>query len=286
MSSITVTPRISRHRLKNFTIYGILITVTFVLMIPVIWLVLTSLKTESEYTTDTLQLLPSVVQWDNYRRALTMIDFGKYARNSVVLATLFASLTMASSSMAGFAFARLPAPGRGKLYAIVIGLILIPTSIYVIPQFILFTQIKGVVGSYWPWVLWGLAGSPLHIFLFRQFFASFPAELEEAAEVDGANTFRIFFQVLLPNAKPIMATSFILNFLFVWGDWFMPILYLRSDNTTLAHKLISGYLNPQGYPLNSVTMAASVIYILPPVIMFFLMQKYIMEGVVTSGLKG
>jgi ABC-type glycerol-3-phosphate transport system permease component len=167
----------------------------------------------------------------------------------------------------------------------VVALILIPASIFIIPQFVLFSNLR-ITNSYWPWILWGLSASPFHIFLFRQFFLSFPLELEEAAEVDGARVYRVFLQIVLPNAYPALATSFILAFLSVWGDWLMPLLYLTDKNTTLAVKLINAYVNPQGYAIVTPTLAASVLYILPPVVMFFFVQKYIMQGVVTSGLKG
>lgn len=275
----------NRRALRRALTYAILIGVTILLAIPVIWLVITSLKAESEYVSNTLQIFPKEVQWRNYVLALTMIDFSKYARNSVLLAGGFALLTVMTSAMAGYAFARIPAPGRAKLFGVVVGLILIPTTIYIIPQFVLFSQLR-ITNSYWPWILWGVTASPFHIFLFRQFFQAFPLELEEAAEVDGARTFRIFWQIVLPNALPALATSFILNFLGVWGDWVMPSLYLTDANTTLAVKLINAYLNPQGYAIVTPTLAASVLYILPPVVMFFIMQKYIMKGVVTSGLKG
>ena len=122
--------------------------------------------------------------------------------------------------------------------------------------------------------------------MFRQFFLSFPKELEDAAEVDGCNPFRLFWQIFLPNAKPVLATAFIQGFGWVWGDWFTPVIYLTAENTTLAIKLATAYVNPQGHPYITVTLAACVVYILPLVIMFFLGQKYILRGVVTSGLKG
>ena len=205
--------------------------------------------------------------------------------NSLLLATSFATLTVITSAMAGYGFARIPAVGRSRLFSVVVALILIPASIFIIPQFVLFSNLR-VTNSYWPWILWGLSASPFFIFLFRQFFLSFPVELEEAAEVDGARVFRIFLQIVLPNSYPALATSFILAFLSVWGDWLMPLLYLTDRNTTLAVKLITAYVNPQGFPIVTPTLAASVLYILPPVVMFFFVQKYIMQGVVTSGLKG
>ncbi len=271
--------------LRNSMIYIVLIGVALILMIPVIWLLITSLKAEHEYVSDHLVLWPQPPQWQNYYLAVTRIDFLKYVRNSAVLSTIFAGLTVTTSAMAGYAFARIPAWGRSRLFSVVVATLLIPGSIYVIPQFIFYSQLR-ITNSYWPWVLWGLAASPFHIFLFRQFFQAFPVELEEAAEMDGARIHRIFLQIVLPNALPAVATSFILNFLGVWGDWVMTTLYLTDENTTLAVKLISSYFNPQGYPLITPTLAAAVLYVLPPVLVFFLMQKYIMQGVVTSGLKG
>lgn len=273
-----------RQMSKVFT-YTLLIAVAVVLTIPVVYLISTSLKLESEYISEQLQFFPRKVQWQNYYLALTMIDFGHYALNSFLLATSFATLTVITSAMAGYGFARIPAVGRARLFSVVVALILIPASIFIIPQFVLFSNLR-VTNSYWPWLLWGLSASPFFIFLFRQFFLSFPVELEEAAEVDGARVLRIFLQIVLPNSYPALATSFILAFLSVWGDWLMPLLYLNDRNTTLAVKLITAYVNPQGFPIVTPTLAASVLYILPPVVMFFFVQKYIMQGVVTSGLKG
>jgi multiple sugar transport system permease protein len=147
----------------------------------------------------------------------------------------------------------------------------------------------GLTNTYWPWFLWGLSASPFHIFLFRQFFTAIPKELEDAAEVDGANPFRIFWQIFLPNAKPAVATSFILNFVYVWGDWLAPIIYLTDAKATLAVKLATATYSNPGDPTSqiyvTITLAAAIIYTVPPVIMFFIAQKNIMEGVVTSGLK-
>jgi multiple sugar transport system permease protein len=147
----------------------------------------------------------------------------------------------------------------------------------------------GLTNSYWPWFLWGISASPFHIFLFRQFFTGIPKELEDAAEVDGAAPFRIFWQIFLPNAKAALATSFILNFVGVWGDWLAPVIYLDDSKTTLAVKLATAtYSNPgdpTGQILVTLTLAAAVIYTIPPVIMFFIAQKNIMEGIVTTGLK-
>ena len=228
---------------------------------------------------------PSVPQFINYVHVFIYQPFMKYARNSLFLAVTFSTLTVITSAMSGFAFSRINVPHKQALFQVVIALLIIPNLVTVIPTFMLFSKL-GLTNTYWPWILWGLGASPFFIFLFRQFFSAFPKELEDAAEVDGANPFRIYWQIFLPNAKPALATAFILNFIWVWGDYLTPILYLSDNNTTLAVKLQSAYVDPQGNALVTVVMAASVLYTLPLIIMFFLAQKHILQGVVTSGLKG
>jgi multiple sugar transport system permease protein len=272
-------------RRRHFISYLVLIAVTVVLMLPVVWMVLSSFKSDTEYLSYPIHVFPKKWRLENYSEAVTVIDYAKFAKNSVILATVFSTLTVLTSSMAGFGFARIDAPGRSRLFGIVVALLMVPYIVYVIPQFIIFAKLK-LVNTYWPWVLWGLGASPFHIFLFRQYFTTIPRDLEDAAEVDGCGYLRIFWQIFLPNAKPVIAISFILNFVYVWGDWFTPIIYLNSDNTTLAAKLGSDYVDPMGNPLQTVTMAGSIIYALPLIIMFFLAQKHILKGIVTSGLKG
>lgn len=282
---MTATFRPSSRAAKRTITYLILIVAALMILLPEVWLLVTSLKRNTEYLSPHFTLLPAVPQWDNYVQVFTLIPYLNYVRNSLVLGVSFTLLCVASSALTGYAFARIRAPGSGALFSIVIALLMIPTIVYIIPQFVIFSKI-GLTGNYWPWILWGIAGSPFHIFLFRQFFTGFPRELEEAAELDGCGPFRIFFAIFLPNAKPVLATSAILNFMWVWGDWFSPIIFLSDANTTLAAKLGYAYVTPQGQQLTPIVLAACVLYVIVPVAMFFFGQKYILQGVVTSGLKG
>jgi ABC-type glycerol-3-phosphate transport system permease component len=278
-------PGITREK-RNERLAMIVVSFTAILlMLPVAWLFISSFKTDPELLAYPIQVFPRNWSLENYGQALTVVNFPLYLGNSIFLSTLSAVLTVAISSLVGFGFARLEAPGRGKLFAIVVALLMVPHIVYVIPQFVIFARLR-LVGTWWPWVLWGLAGSPFHIFLFRQFFMNFPKDLEDAAEVDGCNIFRIFWQIFLPNAKPVMAVSFILTFAWQWGDWFTPLIYLTDANTTLAVKLARSYADPFGNPLITTAFAASVMYTIPLVVMFFLGQKQILQGVVTTGLKG
>ena len=276
----------STRRLTNFLAsYGSLVLVGLLITIPLAWFLITSLKPEEEYMSYPVRFLPRRLYLDTYNKALTMIPFFKFAGHSVFLSLTHTILTIATSAMAGFAFARFNVPGRDKLFVIVVAMLIVPIIIMQIPQFIIFARLK-ITGTWWPWVLWGLAASPFYIFLFRQFFAAFPKELEDAAEIDGCGPFRTFRSIFLPNAKPVIATAFILNFTAQWGDYINPFLFLKDSNTTLAVKLQTGYLSPHGQTLTTIILAAAVLYILPVLIIFFLGQKYILEGIVTSGLSG
>jgi ABC-type glycerol-3-phosphate transport system permease component len=142
-----------------------------------------------------------------------------------------------------------------------------------------------IVNTYWPWFLWGLAGSAPQIFLFRQFFAAFPVELEDAAAVDGCSPFRTFWQIFLPNAKPVLAVATLFAFQWVWGDYFDQALLLSEDKATLAMKLASSFTDPHGNTLVTVTIAAIVIYIMPLVVAYFVSQRQIVKGIVMTGMK-
>jgi multiple sugar transport system permease protein len=272
--------------MRRLSSYAVLVSASIILMIPIVWWLLTSLKKESEYLTYPLVIIPAQLQWQNYINAVTRFDFMQYLSNSLFLATTSSVLTVITSAMCGYAFARMGGViGHKRLFSIVVAILVLPGIVTTIPNFLVYARL-GLTNSYWPWVLGALGASPYHIFLFRQFFTSIPKELEEAAEVDGCGPLRMFWQIFLPNAWPAVATSFIFNFQWVWGDVISPVLYLRDDQTTLAVKLANAFVDPVGNPIITLSMAAAVVYTLPLIIMFFLAQRQILQGVVTSGIKG
>lgn len=280
------TPFPWRTRLLHATIITLLVLGVIFMFIPLVWVILSSLKMESEFLAYPVKILPKVWQWVNYVKAFTVAPFTRYFMNSVFLATLSSTLVVASSSTIAYAFARLNAPGKKFLFSINIVLLMLPWAVMGIPQYIIYTKL-GLTNSYWPWIIGGLTGSAWHIFLFRQFFMNFPTEIEEAAELDGCSRFQIFLKIVLPNSLPVVVTSFIFNFSWVWGDWVSPLLYLGEKQMPLAVALAGQfYVDPQTNRIITLTMAAVVMYMLPLVVMFFALQRYILEGVVTSGLKG
>jgi multiple sugar transport system permease protein len=272
-------------RISRFSGYLILIITSLILIAPVFFMVVSSFKVDAEYLSFPIRIFPKVAQWQNYKTVFTMTPFAKIALRTALLAIATATITAFISSMVGYAFARYNVPGSKRLFGIVIAMLIVPFIVILIPQFILYSKLK-LVNTYWPWFLSALGGSPFYIFLFRQFFLGFPKELEDAAEVDGCGPFGIYLRIFLPNAKPVFATVMIFAVNGVWGDYLTPLLYLNNKMTLLGVALVSAFRNPQGIELKTVSLAASVIYILPMIIIFFFAQKHILKGVVTSGLKG
>ena len=250
--------------------------------LPIFWVLVTSLKRQSEFGSS---LFPTQLEWPNYQLAVVLADFMHFALNSLVLSSSYAAIVVIVSALVGYGFARHRAPGRNQLFGLVLALLIVPTFVQFVPQFVLFARL-GLTNSYWPWILWALGGSPFAIFLFRQFFATFPRELDDAAEVDGAGPLRIFLQIYLPNAGPAIAASAIFMFLWVWGDYLYPALLLHQDNTTLAVRMANAYVDPHGNPLQTVTMAGVVLYVMPLILFFAFAQRFIVRGIVTTGLKG
>lgn len=278
------TPRLGRVATR-ILLYAAFLSFTLIFISPILWLLLTSLKTMSEYMRYPIAILPVVPQWGNYYTALIEYPFFRYALNTLTIALPSTLLTVLSSALAGFAFARHNAPGKNLLFVLVLSMMMVPRMVTVIPTFVFFSRL-GLTNTYWPWILWGIAGSSFHIFLFRQFFSVIPKDLEDAAEVDGCSRFRIFWQIFLPLSGPVLATSSIFHFQWVWGDWFTPNIFLSQDRTTLAVLLSTAYRDPQGNALETVTMAAIAVYLLPMLIIFLFAQRYIVQGIVTSGIKG
>jgi multiple sugar transport system permease protein len=274
-----------RLHMSRAMLYTGFILLTVIFIMPVVWLFLTSLKLNSEYGTYPTMLFPALPQWSNYPEAIIMRPFLKLALNTLEIALPSAVLTVLSSSLAGFAFARMNAPGKAALFILVLSMLLVPRMVTTIPDFILFSKLN-LTNTYWPWILWGISGSSFNIFLFRQFFAAVPKDLEDAAEVDGCSRFRIFWQIFLPVSGPVIATALIFHFQWVWGDWFTPNILLSANNTTLAVGLGTLYLDPKGMTLFTLYMAALVCYLLPMLIIFVIGQKYIVQGIVTTGIKG
>lgn len=232
-------------------------------------------------------LVPKAFKIDNFYFATSMIDFWKYSGNSAIISIITVTTTTLSSGLAGYAFARFKAPGKGALFMIVLSTMMLPGIVTQIPTYILFHKI-GLINSFLPWFLWGIGGNAFNIFLFRQFFQTIPVELEEAARIDGCSIFRTYWNIFLPISLPVVATVTILTFYGSWNDVVGPFMYLKQEKYPLATALsMVGYLaNGSRQPISQVSIAAGLMLAVPVIITFAFGQRYIVQGIVTTGIKG
>lgn len=273
-----------RPRVNRLILYTVLVALTGLFLGPFGWLVLAGLKTPAELAASPVRWLPQHIQWHNFTDAYRLIDFLGYARNSLIIATIYATLVTLSSAWVGFGFARLSAPGKKTLFGVLLGSMMLPQMITLLPTYLIFAKL-GMVDTYWPWVLWGLAATPYLVFLFRQFFAGLPRELEEAAIVDGCGWATIFWRIFLPQSWPVLSASFVIAFTWTWGDYIAPQLLLSTDRTTLAVAVMSTYVTSAGTPVADLQAAASVMYVVPILLIFLVAQRGFVAGMSTSGLK-
>jgi multiple sugar transport system permease protein len=278
-------PKNARRKRGEGKTYILILALSVFFVGPFIWLVLAAFKKPEEWVSIPMTILPQQAQWDNFVAALTTVNFVGYAINSLFLATIYSVLVTLSSAAVGFGFARLKAPGKRALFLVLMATMMIPQILTLLPTYVLFSQIH-LINTYWPWVLWGLGASPYLVFLFRQFFAAIPRELEDAAIIDGAGWLRTFFTIFLPLSRPVLITSFLLSFTASWGDYIGPALFLNLDRTTLAVAITAFYQDPVGNPIPTVQAAGAILYTLPVLLIFFFCQKYFIRSALGSGVKG
>lgn len=274
----------TRHRQPVF-VYLAIVLCLGIFGVPFLWILLTALATPERLAGGAGALLHGAPQWHNFVEAVTRVDLAAYFGNSLFLATMTAVLSTLSSALVGFGFARIRGRGSKVLFNIVLATMMIPAVATLIPSYIMFSRL-GLVGTYWPWVLWGLAGTPYLIFLFRQFFAAIPLELEEAAVIDGCGWLRIFVRIFLPVSRPVLLTSLLLSFTWAWGDYLGPALFLNANNTTLSVAVTSAYLDPHGSGILTLQAAGALLYILPVLVIFLFFQRYFISSALSSGVKG
>ncbi len=223
---------------------------------------------------------------EQFRILFDQVDYWRYAANSLTVSLVYTIPAVFSSMLAGYAFARLRARGSNILFAIVIATMLVPLFVYLVPLFVIYSRL-GMTNTVLPWLLWGLGGNAFYIFLFRQFFDAFPSEIEDAAMLDGLNRWGIFVRVIIPNSYTPIATVSILAFTGVWGEYLVQNVLLFNDSAaTLSVRLGAGVIDPTGTVLLlPATLAGIFLYLIPPVLMFIVFQRQIVQGSATSGMK-
>lgn len=280
-------PPRTRQLLYATVMQLVLLVCSAVMVIPFIWLLSTSLKIRGTEFTFPPVWIPRPAVWGNYYKAFfdSGLPFPRFLLNTTIITVGSMVGTLFSASLAGFGFARMRFPGRDKLFVLVLATLMLPEIVTQIPSYLLF-RVFGWIDTFLPLIVPSfLGGGAFNIFLFRQFFMSIPYELDEAARIDGASTRQIYQRVILPLSKPVLSTVAIFTFLSSWNSFLGPLIYLNSlDNMTLAVGL-RAFQGLRGTEWN-LMMAAAALMMVPVLIVFFLAQRYFVEGIVTTGFGG
>lgn len=269
---------------KHLLIHLALIPAAFVFLLPFLWMISTALKPDTQFYSYPPVWIPSPLMWSNFPDAVNYISFFLYLRNTVIIAVLATIGVLLSSSLVAYSLARIPWPGRNVLFILTVATLMLPFQVTLIPLFIVFKNF-GWTNSFLPLIIPHWFGGALYIFLLRQFFMTIPMELSEAARIDGAREFRIYSSVILPLAKPALATVAIFEFIARWRDYLGPLIYLSDQELYTLSLGIYEYRSQYGAEWG-LLMAASVLITLPIILLFFFLQKTFVQGIALTGIKG
>jgi len=275
----------SKKILNKIITYTFLVSVAAILILPFLWIISTSLKGNESIFAIPPQWIPDKIHWDNYTNVFEKMPFFTYLRNSIFVSGMTIIGTLLSSSLVAYAFACLKWPGRNGVFIFVLATMMLPMQVTMIPLFVLFKNF-GWLNTFKPLIVPAFfGGGAFNIFLLRQFFLTIPGELFDAARIDGCSEWRIYWNIVLPLAKPALATVAILTFMMTWNDFFGPLIYL-SDKLKGTLALGLAMFVGQHQTEWGMLMAASVMMMIPMIVLFFLFQKYFIKGFMMSGIKG
>jgi len=263
---------------------GVIVAISLMVVFPFFWMVRSSFMSNLEINQYPPLLLPKNWRFDNYPYTLTVFPFGRYFLNTLTIALPSVFGVLLTSTMAAYSFARLSFPGKKFWFTLVIGSMLMPGAVLIIPIFMAWSFI-GLSNSYVPLIVPAfLGGGALNIFLIRQFLMTIPRDMDEAAYMDGANHVQILYKILLPLIKPVLIAVGLFTFILMWNDVMGPLIYISRNEMNTISQALANFRSGFGTDWKAI-MAASTLSIIPSVILYFIGQKYFVEGIVLSGLK-
>ena len=264
--------------------YLVLTVAAVACLLPIYWQVRSSLMTLVEVFKFPPLLWASRTRWDNFVAAMATSPFLLYFRNTLIVVVPTVLATLVTSSMSAYGFARFRFPLRGFWFAMVLGAIILPPAVVLIPQFILWSRLH-LVNTFYPLIVpFWFGGGAFNVFLLRQFFLTIPRDFDDAARIDGARYFRIYATILIPFIQPALIAVGLFQFFFQWNDFFGPLIYLDSPKLYTLALGLSHFIGSYSTQWN-ILMAAAVAVIIPPIIVFFIGQRYFVEGVTLTGIK-
>jgi ABC-type glycerol-3-phosphate transport system permease component len=279
------------HRVRRGVLSGLgyvtLTLVALIFLIPFVWLIVTSLKPMNQVFTDPLQWIPKPILWSNYVDALTKPTF-PYLR--LLANTIFYALSttvgaIIASSLAAYAFARMDFLGKNVLFLATLSVMMLPAVVTLIPMYVLYRHL-GWTGTWAPLIAPAFLGYAFYIFLLRQFFMTVPWDLTDAARVDGAGDLTILVKVMLPLVKPVIMVIAVMQIMYAWNDFFGPLIYLSDRNSFPLALGLNTFRDFFGQVTWNLLMAATLATAMPMILLFFVAQRYFIEGITLSGIKG
>lgn len=272
---------------RALIVYAILLLASLFFLFPMAWMAGTSLKTIDEVGQPQLNLLPTIPQWENYSKLFNDNNFYRSYANSLFVVSIVLVGTVTSITLVSYAFARLEWRGRTAIFALMLGTLMLPAQATLVPQYVLFYNL-GWIRTFNPITIPGFfAGGAALIFLLRQFMMSLPKELDEAAMIDGANPLQIWWYIILPLCRPAIATITVFLFVGQWNNLVQPLIYLQRAELYTMPIYVAQKNNLQESPLPwQDVMAASVLFVLPVLVVFIFTQRYFVEGITMTGSKG
>ncbi|MDC7123276.1 carbohydrate ABC transporter permease [Cellulomonas fimi] len=278
----------TRERLKGVGFHALVLAIVVVILYPAVWMLSSSFKPSSDIVGN-VSLVPDAATFANFAKALDGIggvSFWTFFTNSLILAVGSVVGITLSCSVSAYAFARIDFPGRNTFFALMIGTLLLPFHVVIIPQYIVFSRLN-LVDTFVPLLIGKfLAAEAFFVFLMVQFMRNLPRELDEAARIDGAGHVRIFSSIMLPLMKPALVTSSIFAFIWSWNDFFGPLLYLKDPDLATMPLALRLYVDQTTTSDYGAQMAMAVLALVPVLLFFLVFQRYLVEGVATQGLKG
>ncbi len=268
----------------NALLYALLTAGGLVIMIPFVWMLSTSLKIPSQVFAWPIEWIPNPIKFSNYAEAMSMRPFGLYYYNTFLITGLAVVGQVFSSSIVGYSLARLRWRGSNVVFALIMSTLMLPEIVRMIPTFVIFSKI-GWVNTFIPLILPHFFAGAFNVFLFRQFFRNLPKDLDESATVDGASLFGIYWRIILPQSKPVIGIVAINTFRYSWNDFLHPLIYLNDTKLwtiTLGLRAFQQEFNVDW----NLLMAASATSMIPIIVLFIIAQKYFIQGIVFTGVKG
>lgn len=264
--------------------YATLLAVTALLVLPLYWMLSTGLKTPEQTFAIPPEWIPNPVQWDNFSKVFEEVPFGRFIINTFVLVAVNIVGQLFAVTLVAYGFARLRFPGRSVLFLLMLSTLMIPYHVTLVPRFILFSKL-GWINTYLPLTIPAFTGSSFLIFLVRQYMTSIPYDLDEAAYIDGANWFDVFWRIILPLSRPALVLVVVFTFVGVWNDFLQPLIYLNDPNLFTVSLGLSFFQGARETNWN-LLMAGSLLATLPPLLLFFFAQRQLIGGISIEGLKG